>query len=197
MQAEILEAMGLEHCSVLVVTFADPDIALGILKAVRALRPSLPVLVRTQDDTKLDILQRAGATEVVPETLEASLMLASHVLMLLGVPVSRIVRTIGDIRSSRYSMFRRVFQSPEAIEDGSSLREELYTVVLPPGARSVGKTIADLNLDKIHVTVTALRRDGIVGHHPESATVLREGDVVVLYGTPEALEHGERVLLMG
>ena len=45
--------------------------------------------------------------------------------------------------------------------------------------------------------MTAIRREGIVGREPSSDTVLKEDDVLVLYGTPEALEHGEAVLLMG
>jgi CPA2 family monovalent cation:H+ antiporter-2 len=198
-QTEILEAVGLSHCSVLVLTFADPDTSLRIVRAVRELRPSLPILVRTQDDAKLDLLQRAGATEVVPETLEASLMLVSHTLLLLGVPVSRVVKTVGDIRNHRYAMLRRLFRRDDArpIDDTHVLREELHTVVLPPGAYSVGKSVADLGLEQGEVTITAIRRDGIVGRQPEPSTVLREGDVVVLYGTPEALEHGEARLLMG
>lgn len=198
-QPEILQAVGLEHCSVLVLTFADPDGALGILKAVRELRPELPVLVRTQDDSKLDALQQAGATEVVPETLEASLMLVSHVLLLLDVPVSRVVRTVGDIRNNRYATLRRLFRRDDArqLDETHALREELQSVVLPPGAYSVGRTIRELNLDHGEVTVTAIRRDGIVGRQPDATTVLREGDVVVLYGAPEALEHGETRLLMG
>ena len=198
-QTEILEAVGLAHCSVLVLTFADPDVSLRIVRAVRELRPTLPILVRTQDDAKLDALQRAGATEVVPETLEASLMLVSHTLLLLDVPVSRVVKTVGDIRNHRYAMLRRLFRRDDArpIDDTHLLREELHTVVLPPGAYSVGKSVADLRLEEGEVTITAIRRDGIVGRQPEPSTVLREGDVVVLYGTPEALEHGEARLLMG
>jgi monovalent cation:H+ antiporter-2, CPA2 family len=198
-QSEILEAVGLEHCKVLVLTFADPDVSLHILKAVRELRPDLPVLVRTQDDNKLDALQQAGATEVVPETLEASLMLVSHLLLLLGVPVSRVVKTVGDIRNNRYAMLRNIFRRNDArpLDATHALREELHTVVLPPGAFAVGKAIADLELGQAEVAVTAIRRDGIVGRQPEPSTVLREGDVVVLYGTPEALEHGEALLLMG
>ena len=198
-QPEILQAVGLAHCSVLVLTFADPQAALGILKAVRELRPELPVLVRTQDDAMLDDLQRAGATEVVPETLEASLMLVSQVLLLLGAPVSRVVKTVGDIRNTRYATLRRIFRREDArpIDETHALREELHTVVLPPGAHAVGRTIGDLRLDQGEVTVTAIRRDGIVGRQPEPATLLREGDVVVLYGAPEALEEGEARLLMG
>ena len=111
---EILEAVGLERCRVLVLTFAEPTASMKIVRSVRELRPELPILVRTQDDTKLEELQQAGATEVVPETLEASLMLASHVLLLLDVPVSRVVKTIGDIRNNRYSMLRRLFRRDDA-----------------------------------------------------------------------------------
>ncbi len=196
---EILQAVGLQHCSVLVITFAEPDVALGILKAVRVLRPDVPVLVRTQDDTKLDELQKAGATEVVPETLEASLMLVSHLLILLHVPVSRVVKTVGDIRNDRYAMLRRIFRREDArpIDETHSLREQLQSVILPRGARAIGRTIEGLQLEREGCTVTALRRDGIVGPQPGPETVLREGDVVVLYGTPEALEHGESMLLAG
>jgi len=198
-QAAILEAVGLAHCSVLVVSFADPDVALGIIRSVRELRPELPILVRTQDDSRLDALQAAGATEVVPETLEASLMLVSHLLLLLDVPVSRVVKTVGDIRNTRYATLRRVFRAddPRRLDQIHAFREELRPVVLPPRAYAVGKTLADLRLESSEVAVTAIRRDGIVGRQPDGGTELREGDVVVLYGTPEALEQGEARLMMG
>lgn len=194
---EMLEAVGLERCRVLVLTFAETTASMKIVRAVRELRPDLPILVRTQDDTKLEELQQAGATEIVPETLEASLMLVSHVLLLLDVPVSRVVKTVGDIRNNRYAMLRRLFRRDDArmVEDVDN--EELHTVVLPPGAYCVGKTLADLKLDSEDVTVTAIRRDGILGQQPTPATVLREGDVVILAGAPEALENGEARLLMG
>lgn len=194
---EMLEAVGLERCRVLVLTFAESAASMKIVKAVRELRPDLPILVRTQDDTMLEELQQAGATEIVPETLEASLMLVSHVLLLLDVPVSRVVKTVGDIRNNRYAMLRRLFRRDDSrmVEDAGN--EELHTVVLPPGAYSVGKSLADLALDRDEVSVTGIRRDGILGQQPTPATVLREGDVVILAGTPEALENGEARLLMG
>ncbi|HSN73158.1 MAG TPA: cation:proton antiporter [Steroidobacteraceae bacterium] len=198
-EPEILEAMGLQTCSVLVITFASPGIALNIIETARELRPDVPILVRTQDDTHLDALQKAGATEVVPETFEASLMLASHLLMLLQVPISNVVRVVGDIRGHRYSMLRRVFPRGDAryLDGSHALREVLHTVILPPGAFAVGKSLGDLPLERADVTITALRREGIVGRQPGPETVLREGDVVVLFGTPEALEHGESLLLGG
>lgn len=197
--SDILEAIGLEHCNVLVITFANPDLALRILHVVRELRKDVPVLVRTQDDTKLDQLQKAGATEVVPETLEASLMIMSHMLLLLDMPVSRVVKTVGDIRDNRYAMLRRIFRREDArpLDETHSLREELHSIVLPRNAHAIGRSIKQLKLEEVPVSVNAIRRDGIVGRQPEPKTVFKEGDVVVLYGTPEAIERGETLLLIG
>jgi CPA2 family monovalent cation:H+ antiporter-2 len=158
----------------------------------------VPILVRTQDDTRLAELQRAGASTVVPETFEAALMLVWHVLLLLKVPVSRVMKTIGDIRGNRYNLMRTIHRLDEgALAPQEAMREQLYTLVLPPGAWSVGRTIADVKAQGAEVTVSAIRRAGILGREPSLETVLEEGDVLVLFGTPEALEHAEAVLLMG
>jgi CPA2 family monovalent cation:H+ antiporter-2 len=195
----MLESAGLGHASVVVISFSDTDYAERIVRSIRERRTDVPVLVRTQDDSKLEKLQKLGATEVIPETLEASLMLVSHVLLLLDIPVSRVVKTVGDIRDHRYSMLRNLFRrgDPRALDDSHAFREELQTVVLSPGAWAVGRTIADVKARGAEVSVSAIRRDGIVGREPAAATELREGDVLVIYGTPEAIEHAEAVLLMG
>ncbi len=198
-QVKVLENVGVRHASVVVVTFANPDVALRILRAVRELRADVPILVRTQDDTKLTELQAAGATEVVPETFEASLMLLSHLLLLVKQPVGTVLRTVNDIRSHRYSMLRQYFRDAgEAHLDAThAFREELHSVILPPHAWAVGRSITDLKERGAEVAVNAVRRDGIVGRDPEPGTVFKEGDVVVVYGTPEAVEHAETLLLMG
>jgi CPA2 family monovalent cation:H+ antiporter-2 len=198
-QVKVLENVGLAHASVVVITFANPDVALRILRSVRELRADVPILVRTQDDTKLVELQAAGATEVVPETFEASLMLLSHLLLLVKLPVVQVLRTVNDIRSHRYQMLRQYFRAEgaEHLDETHAFREELHSVILPPHAWAVGRSISDLAERGSQATVSAVRRDGIVGRDPESATVFKEGDVVVVYGTPEAVEHAETLLLMG
>lgn len=196
---EVLQKVGLEAASAIVITFADPTTSLGIVRSVRRLRADVPILVRTQDDTRLAELREAGATEVVPETFEASLMLVSHVLMLLRVPVSRVIRTIGEIRRHRYSTLRSVFRHDAAlpIDEAHAYREELKSVVLPPGAWAVGRTLGEVRNRGADVAFTGVRRQGILGREPAPETVLREGDIVVIYGQPEALEHAEAVLLAG
>ena len=198
-QIEVLENVGLAQASCVVITFASPEVALRILRAARRLRSDVPILVRTQDDTKLELLQRAGATEVVPETFEASLMLLSHLLLLLKLPVSRVIRTVNDIRSHRYSMLRQYFRAAgaEFLDDSHAFREELHSVILPPHAWAVGKSVAELSRRGSQAAVSAVRRDGIVGREPSPDTVFKEGDVVVVCGTPEAVEHAETLLLMG
>jgi monovalent cation:H+ antiporter-2, CPA2 family len=198
-QVKVLENVGVAHASVVVITFANPDVALRILRAVRELRADVPILVRTQDDTKLTELQAAGATEVVPETFEASLMLLSHLLLLVKQPVGAVLRTVNDIRSHRYSMLRQYFRDAHAehLDATHAFREELHSVILPPHAWAVGRCIADLKERGSEATVNAVRRDGIVGRDPGPDTVFKEGDVVVVYGTPEAVEHAETLLLMG
>jgi monovalent cation:H+ antiporter-2, CPA2 family len=198
-QVKVLENVGVQRASVVVITFANPEVALRILRAVRELRPEVPILVRTQDDTKLEELQAAGATEVVPETFEASLMLLSHLLLLMKLPVGRVIRTVNDIRSHRYSMLRQYFREAgaEHLDETHAFREELHSVILPPHAWAVGRSITDLSLRGSAAKVNAVRRDGIVGRDPGPDTIFKEGDVVVVYGTPEAVEHAETLLLMG
>jgi monovalent cation:H+ antiporter-2, CPA2 family len=198
-EVKVLENVGVAHASCVVITFASPEVALRILRSIRELRQDVPILVRTQDDTKLEHLQAAGATEVVPETFEASLMLLSHLLLLLKLPVPRVIRTINDIRNHRYGMLRQYFRSADAEPPDSShaFREELHSVILPPQAWAVGRSIAELAARGSRAAVSAVRRDGIVGREPSPDTLFKEGDVVVVCGTPEAVEHAETLLLMG
>jgi CPA2 family monovalent cation:H+ antiporter-2 len=198
-QVKVLENVGVAHATCVVVTFANPEVALRILRSVRELRSDVPILVRTQDDSRLEELQSAGATEVVPETFEASLMLLSHLLLLLKLPVPRVIRTVNDIRSHRYGMLRQYFRAAgaEILDDSHAFREELHSIVLPPHAWAVGRTIEELSARGSNAAVSAVRRDGIVGREPGPDTIFKVGDVVVVCGTPEAVEHAETLLLMG
>jgi CPA2 family monovalent cation:H+ antiporter-2 len=136
---------------------------------------------------------------VIPETLESSLMLASHLLHVLDVPMAHILRKIQEVRSHRYSLLRSVFRGQDAlpIDTTHAFREQLHTVTLTHGSRSVNRSLAELDLKSLNVVVTALRREGVVGRQPPAVTVLKEGDVVVLWGTPEKLEDAEELLLRG
>jgi len=195
---DVLLAAGLQHARALVISFVDVPTAQRILNATRDLRPDMPVIVRTIDDHDLEALKAAGATEVVPESLEGSLMMGSHLLMLLGVPVSRVLRQVQTVRRDRYRMLRGFFHGAAGVDETEeSYRERLHSVTLLPQAFACGKRLAELPLAEQGVTVTAVRRGGITGPEPEPDTKLIAGDVLVLFGKPEALEHAEKVLLEG
>jgi len=144
-------------------------------------------------------LQQTGASVIVPESIESSLILSAHALRVLSVPLSRIIRTMERVRGHRYGELRQVFPKEAArhLDETHALREQLSTIAVPPGAHAVGRTLAELQLADAEVMVNAIRRDGITGRGPLPETKLRAGDVVVLFGTPEALERGESILLNG
>ena len=196
---EVLMAAGLSRAKALVVTYADVKSSMRVLQHVHEMRPDLPVIVRTLDDTDLEKLREAGAAEVVPEVLEGSLMLASHTLMLLGVPLARVVRRVRQVREARYSLLRGFFHgvTDQDYELSEKVQPRLHTVALNEGASAVGKTLAELDLDSLLVQVTAVRRHNIRGLEPQPETVLQVGDVVVLLGAPENLAAAEMKLLQG
>jgi monovalent cation:H+ antiporter-2, CPA2 family len=192
---ESLTSAGLGKAKALAVTFTDTRAALKILHLVQELRPELPVIVRTVDDSELPILMDAGATEVVPEVLEGSLMLASHSLLLLGVPLNRVLKRIRTIREERYGLFRGFFHgATDAADAADNLQPRLHSVVLPDRARAVGRTLAELEVDGL-VEVMGVRRRGMRSQRPDGTWRFEAGDVVVLLGKPESVLQAEQRLL--
>lgn len=194
---QALMAAGLVRASAVVVTYIDVPAALKVLANTRAHAPQVPVVVRTQDDAYLDKLQDAGATEVVPEAIEGSLMLASHALALVGVPMRRVLRVVQDQRDARYNMLRGYFHGADDDTPNERDQERMSTVSLPPGAKALGSPLGDLALNAVGVRVVNLRRAN--GHQAAAAddAVLQEGDTLVLSGHPTALALAEDKLLRG
>ena len=193
---EVLIAAALSRASAVVVSFADTPKALAILAYVHELRPELPVIVRTFDDTDVARLREAGAAEVVAEVVEGSLMLATQTMMQLGMPLTRVLRRLRDVRQERYSSLGGFFPGAtdqEADGDAPILR----TILLGPDAAAVGKTLASLNLSGMDVQVTAVRRKGAREINPAPETRLAAGDVLVLLGTQGRLARAEIRLLQG
>ncbi|SEB23970.1 monovalent cation:proton antiporter family protein [Variovorax sp. YR216] len=184
---QALMAAGLARASALVVTYHDVPGALKVLANARAHAPQVPVIVRTQDDRDLEKLQAAGATEVVPEAIEGSLMLASHALALVGVPMRRVIRVVQDQRDARYNLLRGYFHGADDDKADELDHERLNTFTLSAGARAIGQPLARLALEALGVRVASLRRrDGKTADATDDA-VLADGDTLVLSGKPGAL----------
>jgi monovalent cation:H+ antiporter-2, CPA2 family len=190
-----LMAAGLARASAVVVSYADTPSALKILRQVQAHAPTVPVIVRTIDDTDIEKLQAAGATEVVPEAIEGSLMLASHALALVGVPMRRVIRVVQDQRDARYGLLRGYFHGADDDTADELQTARLLSVTLPAAGAHVGQTLAAQALHAVGVTVVSVRRAGGAVTKPDDGLVLGAGDTLVLSGLPEPLSLAEGRLL--
>jgi CPA2 family monovalent cation:H+ antiporter-2 len=194
---QALMAAGLARASAVVVTYKETHAALKVLANTKEHAPQVPVIVRTVDDHDIDRLIAAGASEVVPEAIEGSLMLASHALALVGVPMRRVIRQVQAQRNKRYSMLRGYFHGADDDTIDELDQERLKTVALPLTAYAVGKSIAQLSFGGIDVVVISLRRDGQQFLDDWTQVALLAQDTIVLSGTPACLGLAEDRLLRG
>ncbi len=194
---QALMAAGLGRASAVVITYLDVPGALKVLANVRAHAPNVPVIVRTQDDFALDRLRAAGATEVVPESIEGSLMLASHALALVGVPMRRVIRLVQDQRDARYNLLRGYFHGADDTADDDGAQERLHSLTLPAGAHALGQTLGALLPRLADTRILSLRRRSGKSLSPDAGLALEDGDTLVLSGQAEALALAEEKLLRG
>jgi CPA2 family monovalent cation:H+ antiporter-2 len=178
-----------------VVTFGDQASAEKALNAINSLHPSLPVIVRAQDDSQIEYLKALGASEVVPEVLEGGLMLATQMLAHLGVPVERTMEQVRVLRAERYVSMRAFYRS----ENVRLLRqsEEKLALVVEPQIYAVGRRLGELALVELGVVVEAVRRRGMRAEQPDETTIVQANDVLILVGSRQHLSAAERRLLTG
>ena len=194
---EALIAAGIMRAAAVAFTFADAAAAVRVLTHVRALNPSVPVVVRARDEADLERLTAAGATEVVPEAFESGVMLASHTLVLAGVPLSRVMRRVAQVRDEQYRLLRGLFQGIND-ESAADKRMRLHAITLEVSSYAIGRSFAELGLENLGVQVRAVRRLGEKRKlEAAQAGALRDGDVVVLLGAPEGIGSAENLLLRG
>jgi CPA2 family monovalent cation:H+ antiporter-2 len=196
---EALIAAGIQRAAAVVITFADSASAVRVLAHIQSLNPTVPVIARAREDADIVRLTAAGASEIVPEALESGLMLASHTLVWVGVPLNRVVRRVRAVRDEHYGLLRGLFHGasdgPEGVEEE---QPRLHAVTLSGNARAIGKLLAQIDLEGIGVQVKAVRRPGVAGRlGPQEAGTLEQGDVVVMLGAPAALAAAEIRLLQG
>ena len=192
---QALMAAGLSRASAVVVTFIEVPAALKVLGHSRAHAPQVPVILRTRDDHDLEKLRAAGATEVVPESIEGSLMLASHALALVGIPMRRVIRVVQEQRDARYQLLRGYFHGADDDTVDEMHHERLSSFTIPLGAKSIGKPLLHLALHAMGTRVVNLRRGNGVTELPSDDVLLQSGDTLVLSGTPENLALAEQKLL--
>ena len=196
----VLQAAGGARAKALIVSYSDMAASMKVLHVAQESYPNLPVIVRTYDDSDIDTFRQAGATEVVPEVLEGSLMLASHALVLLGVPLNRVVKRIRQFREARYKMFQGYFRGITDTEGNAADNRlmRLHSVEIISSAFAVGIQVAQINFTQFNVELQMMRRPNMLEDiHPRPDMVLAEGDVLVLLGSAENLIAIEIYLISG
>lgn len=192
---DTLVTAGIERASALVIAFDDYHAAERITRAARSLNKDIPIIVRASDDAHLEGLEEAGASYVVPESVESALVLASRLLHQLGVDIDEIARVVEQSRTDHYRRLRGYFHGHEITDLQELDRVRLHTVVLPPQAYAIDHPIAALALGTLGVQIVTVRRAGICGDEPDPTMQLRAGDALILQGSQESLDAAEARVL--
>jgi CPA2 family monovalent cation:H+ antiporter-2 len=189
-QASVLETAGVESAALVVISHNDTQAALETLHQLSLLRPDGQTLVRAADERCVQALKDAGATEVVPEMLEAGMVMVSHSLLSLHVPLQRVSKYWQEQRVSRYPLLHELFRGGgnDGVPPDNSI-ERLHSVVIDQSSPAVGQSLSQVMVDEVPVSVVTLVRDGRRYRYPPADQVLQAGDVLVLLGLPRDIER--------
>ncbi len=196
----VLKAAGIDKAKLLIIAYDDDSRSIKVLHLIRRLNRSIPVLVRTADDRHLEQLKIAGATEVISDKLESSLMLASHMLMLLGTEPDRARQQVWEVKTNRYQLLNAYFKGSDDghhLESGDEDQTSLHAVEITESAYAVGKTLEEFIAEKMPIQIASFSRHGYKCDAPTPHTVIQTGDVLVIIGTEDQLYLAEEKLLQG
>ncbi|MBN2647523.1 MAG: cation:proton antiporter [Thiotrichales bacterium] len=194
----ILKAAGLDRAKIIMITFSDYPSTIKILHSIRHLDSQIPILVRTLDDAHVNEFLAAGATEVIPDIFESSIMLASHLLLMIGQPPSKVLRETRLARRDRYRLLESFY--PGIDDDPTShqlMKGIIHSVPLHEEDFAIGKRLQEIPWSEWEVKVDAIKRSGVRGENPDFATELLLEDHLVLSGLPEAIKRAENYLRKG
>ncbi|NMP17769.1 cation:proton antiporter [Thalassotalea sp. Y01] len=198
-QTEVLEAASIHKARLVVVSYGAVDQSLEVVHKVRSIAKDVQILVRTRNDDSLTLLKDAGANEVVPESLEGSLMLVSQVLNLSGVPFTRIVRSVRTERKNHYNRLHGFYPGVDTNMSSDAIErlEFVHPTLLLDDAWANGKCVAELDLPRRRVDILAIRRGNDEITDFDCEFVMQAQDTLILQGKPRRVERLERLLQQG
>lgn len=187
-RAHVLEAAEIETAKICAIVMNDPGVVPRLLHQARYLNPTLQIIVRTRSLESMGPLQKLGADIVVPEEVETSVRIFSHVLGAYMISPEEVDRQIQIIREQDYGIMRGSIQEAHLMvlqgldEDGMHTR----VVAVRSGADATGKTLEELAMRRLYgITVLAVRRAGKTIASPAGNFLVLEGDRLVLVGTAD------------
>ncbi|HEY5738817.1 MAG TPA: monovalent cation:proton antiporter-2 (CPA2) family protein [Gammaproteobacteria bacterium] len=192
----ILKLAGIDKARVLVISFTEVEPAENICRQVRELRPDIPLIIRTRDDRHLEHLLECGADEVIPDTVESSIMLARHTLTALGESGPDMDHLLEQARAGHYARIRAFFHSVRDVNLGAADRHHLHSVEILGTYYAVGRSIDTMERLQ-QVRIITIRRNGVSSEDPPPELELKTGDVLVIEGRPADIRAAEIQLMSG
>ena len=198
-QKSILRDANIENASSVVLTFDQTAKAVDAIHTIRGLHASIPIIVRTRKDYDLDKLYQAGASQVVPEIQEGSLMLVSQIYHYSGVPMNRILKRIQAERRQGYDHLHGVFpgETTQVSYENADKLQFMHAITISDSAWAVDRPLADCDLGRHGIKVKKLQRQEHEIMKPRLDTIVQAGDVLVISGKPRRVERAERKILDG
>ncbi|MFV0422420.1 cation:proton antiporter [Oleidesulfovibrio sp.] len=182
----MLEHAGIEHARAVAVVVSDPVAAHSVTALVRELAPDTQIITRARYLGEYDDMRKAGANEVIPAEMEASVAMVGRVLERFMIGSDELRAFLEGIRAEGYKL------------DAEELKKrgqysflpfmQLRQIYVEEGSAVEGKTLGELHIRrKYRVAVMAVRSNGTVLPVPGAKTPLNVGDEVLLSGCPADL----------
>lgn len=193
---DTLRLTGIANAMALVVTFAETKPAQHITHLANEMSPDVPIIIRTRDDRPLEQLLESGADEVIPDTVESSMMLARHTLAAVGETRESIIDLLEEARQENYATIRAYFHKSESSGARPGGKLHLRSVEILDSYHGAGRSIGSLGrLQKVRVV--GLRRDEATTKNPAIDTGLRVGDVLIIEGYADDIQAAEIEIMSG
>lgn len=198
---EVLQAAGLKRARMVLITLNNMQESQHILNNIMVLSPTMPVIVRVTDDDYIQSFTEMGADDIVSDTNESSLTLASQALVGMGKPFEEVYHTMQRVRKNRYQVLEGLFLGQDDdvgnSTDESSAHFFRHAFTLPAGAYLIGKTVADLPLEKLHIKLLSVRRNTHQLRQFDADFVFAAQDTLVLLGRHDKIISFENWSLQG
>jgi CPA2 family monovalent cation:H+ antiporter-2 len=191
-----LRALGVTRARVLAIVISDPVATRSVIKTARHIAPGLHIVARTRFLGEIQALHELGASDIIPEELEASVEIFARVLSRYLVPRADIERFVSDIRSESYAMLRSLDLPGTTL---GALRKQIphlnvTAVTVEPLSHMDGLSLLQAQLrQKTGVSIMAVLRGEELFPNPDGTFHMLAGDVAYIFATSEAINEAAQL----
>lgn len=199
-QHAILHHIHIHQARIAVIAISDAEATKAIVGQLRLESKSIYIIVRTRYVKEMEELSKLGANEVIPEEFETSIEIFSRVLKKYLVTEHKIMAFADHIRSQNYGLLINNEESkvtPQNLFFDIPKIDIATLAVEQANNKIVGKSLFDSNLRrKFGVTILAIKRGEEYIAHPEPTDVIKQDDMLFVFGSVENIHELDEYLKM-